>query len=91
MPLSLVGSIFHEPTISYASTSALLDEAGIHPSFMRTIPSDFGTAAAFRDWCHYNKWTNVGIIAPDDERVFGANDRRARWGGVATTPRHGGA
>ena len=68
-PFSQIAGVFKIPVTSYASSAPSLDDREIYKYFTRTIPSDASIAIAFRDGCHVNQWTNVGIISyPDEHR-----------------------
>jgi len=66
-PFSQIAGVFKIPVTSYASSAPSLDDREIYKYFTRTIPSDASIAIAFRDGCHVNQWTNVGIISYPDE------------------------
>ncbi|XP_029196574.2 extracellular calcium-sensing receptor-like [Acropora millepora] len=62
---SLVG-VDYTPQISYSSTSVLLSDKTIYPSFFRTIPSDTYQAQALADLLLHFGWTYVSIVASDN-------------------------
>ena len=62
---SLVG-VDYTPQISYSSTSVLLSDKTIYPSFFRTIPSDTYQAQALADLLLHFEWTYVSIVASDN-------------------------
>jgi len=54
------------PQISYSSTSVLLSDKTVFPSFFRTIPSDTYQAQALADLLKHFGWTYVSIVASDN-------------------------
>lgn len=54
------------PQISYSSTSVLLSDKSVYPSFFRTLPSDTYQAQALADLLKHFGWTYVSVIASDN-------------------------
>lgn len=69
-PISIsVANVFgvdDTPQISYSSTSVLLSDKTVYPSFFRTIPSDTYQAQALADLLKHFGWTYVSIVASDN-------------------------
>ncbi|EDO42746.1 predicted protein, partial [Nematostella vectensis] len=69
-PISLnianVLSVNDIPQISYSSTSVLLSNKDVYPSFLRTIPSDTYQAKAIADLLAAFQWAYVSVVASDD-------------------------
>lgn len=59
-------SVDKTPQISYSSTTILLSDKEIYPSFFRTIPSDTYQAKAIADVLLAFNWSYVSIVASDN-------------------------
>ena len=62
-------SAFNWGQISSASTSVLLSDKSLYPTFYRTIPSDNMQSKAIAILCKYFNWTRIGILNNND--IFG--------------------
>ena len=60
-----VFSVDMTPQISYSSTSILLSNKEVYPSFFRTLPSDTYQAKAIADVLRTFGWNYVSIVASD--------------------------
>ncbi|XP_026142655.1 extracellular calcium-sensing receptor-like [Carassius auratus] len=63
---STVGPL-HLPVISHFATCACLSDRKKHPSFFRTIPSDYYQSQALAKLVKYFGWTWVGALCSDND------------------------
>ncbi|XP_041441588.1 extracellular calcium-sensing receptor [Xenopus laevis] len=59
--------LYKYPQISYYSTSSLLNDRTLFPSFFRTVPSDAFQFKGLAKLVLHFKWTWVGLIATNDD------------------------
>ncbi|XP_069618635.1 extracellular calcium-sensing receptor-like [Ranitomeya imitator] len=59
--------LYSYPQISYFSTSSLLSNKNVFPSFFRTIPSDTFQSQGLAELILYYGWKWVGLLAADNE------------------------
>ncbi|XP_077118669.1 extracellular calcium-sensing receptor-like [Ranitomeya variabilis] len=59
--------LYSYPQISYFSTSPLLSNKNLFPSFFRTIPSDTFQSQGLAELILYYGWKWVGLLAADNE------------------------
>ncbi|XP_073510934.1 extracellular calcium-sensing receptor-like [Phyllobates terribilis] len=60
-------SLYRYPQISYFSTSPVLSNRNLYPSFFRTIPSDAIQYKGLAELILYFGWTWVGLLATDND------------------------
>ncbi|KAM3926788.1 extracellular calcium-sensing receptor-like [Leptodactylus fuscus] len=59
--------LYRYPQISYFSTSPLLSNRNLFPSFFRTVPSDRFQSQGLAELILYFGWTWVGLLATDND------------------------
>ncbi|XP_063302498.1 extracellular calcium-sensing receptor-like [Pelobates fuscus] len=59
--------LYGYPQISYLSTSSILSDKTLFPSFFRTVPSDAFQSKGLAQLVLYFGWTWVGLVAVDDD------------------------
>ncbi|MEE6509784.1 hypothetical protein FKM82_027839 [Ascaphus truei] len=59
--------LYRYPQISYLSTSSLLSDRNLFPSFFRTIPSDEFQSQGLAQLVSYFGWTWIGLLATDND------------------------
>ncbi|XP_053479652.1 extracellular calcium-sensing receptor-like [Ictalurus furcatus] len=57
----------HIPVVSHAASCACLSDRKKHPSFFRTVPSDYFQSRALAKLVKYFEWTWVGALCSDND------------------------
>ncbi|XP_068071021.1 extracellular calcium-sensing receptor-like [Danio rerio] len=65
--ISATVGLLHLPVVSHYATCACLSDKKKHPSFFRTIPSDYYQSRALAKLVQYFGWTWVGALCSDND------------------------